>query len=91
VQANIVDMQVAEKMARIMTLDPHIQLSVDPNTKGVITMWEYMQACEYIQSDADPKSFIDTSLYQEALAKVKSEEPDNPYWAEVEKRFQDWN
>ncbi|MDR1052207.1 MAG: ABC transporter substrate-binding protein [Deltaproteobacteria bacterium] len=91
VQANIVDMQVDEKMARIMTLDPHIQLSVDPNTKGVITMWEYMQACEYIQSDADPKSFIDTSLYQEALAQVKSEEPDNPYWAEVERRFQDWN
>ncbi|MDR1395167.1 MAG: ABC transporter substrate-binding protein [Deltaproteobacteria bacterium] len=91
VQANIVDLQVDEKMARILTLDPHIQLSTDPNTKGVVTMWEYMKASHYVTSDSDPRTFIDTSLYREALAELRKAEPNEAFWIELEKRYAEWN
>ncbi|MDR2140504.1 MAG: ABC transporter substrate-binding protein [Deltaproteobacteria bacterium] len=91
VKANMENMQIDENLSRTLTLDPHIQLAVDPNTKGVLTMWDYMKESKYITSTADPRSFIDTSLYQEALAELRKEEPNEPFWAEMETRFKDWN
>ncbi|MDR1870815.1 MAG: ABC transporter substrate-binding protein [Deltaproteobacteria bacterium] len=89
--ANMEDMQIDEKLSRTLTLDPHIQLAVDPNTKGVLTMWDYMKESKYITSDADPKSFIDTSLYKEALDDLKKENPNDEFWTKLETRFKEWN
>ncbi|MDR1870814.1 MAG: ABC transporter substrate-binding protein [Deltaproteobacteria bacterium] len=91
VQANMDDLKIDEKLARLMTLDPHIQLEVDPNTKGVVTMWDYMLESGYIKSNANPKSFIDVTLYKEALDSLKATEPQEPYWSELETRFKEWN
>ncbi|MDR1085662.1 MAG: ABC transporter substrate-binding protein [Deltaproteobacteria bacterium] len=91
VKANEEDLKIDENLSRTLTLDPHIQLAVDPNTKGVVTMWDYMKESQYITSDADPKTFIDTSLYKEALDDLKKQQPDDPFWTILEKRFQDWN
>ncbi|MDR2421821.1 MAG: ABC transporter substrate-binding protein [Deltaproteobacteria bacterium] len=91
VKANMADLKIDETLSRTLTLDPHIQLAVDPNSKGVVTMWNYMKESKYITSDADPRSFIDASLYKEALDDLRKREPNEPYWAQLEKRFQEWN
>ncbi|MDR1578626.1 MAG: ABC transporter substrate-binding protein [Deltaproteobacteria bacterium] len=89
--ANMEDLKLDRKTAEFVTTDPHIQQAVDPNTKGVVAMWEYMKSASYIKSDADPKSFIDTSLYQEALASLKKEQPNEPFWDKLLNRFKEWN
>ncbi|MDR0549101.1 MAG: ABC transporter substrate-binding protein [Deltaproteobacteria bacterium] len=91
VKANAEDLKIDEKLSRTLTLDPHIQLAVDPNTKGVVTMWDFMKESKYITSDADPHSFIDVSLYKEALDSLSKKEPNDPYWAKLKTRFQEWN
>jgi NitT/TauT family transport system substrate-binding protein len=91
VKANVEDLKIDENLARTLTLDPHIQLAVDPNSKGVVTMWNYMRESKYITSDADPKSFIDTSLYKEALDALKKADPKDPFWDKLEARFKEWN
>jgi hypothetical protein len=71
-------------------LDPHVQLEVDPNTRGIVRMWDYMNACKYIESDLNPRDFIDVSLYRQALTELASEYP-SPFWDRLEIRFREWN
>ncbi|MDR1606959.1 MAG: ABC transporter substrate-binding protein [Deltaproteobacteria bacterium] len=91
VKANMENMKIEESLSRTLTLDPHIQLAVDPNTKGVLTMWDYMKESHYITSEADPKSFIDVSLYKQALEELQKENPSDPFWAKLNARFKEWN
>ena len=90
VRTNMADQKLDEDVVRSLTLDPHVQLEVDPNTRGIIKMWEYMKASRYIESDMNPRDFINTSLYQEALASLKAERP-SPFWEKLEARFREWN
>jgi NitT/TauT family transport system substrate-binding protein len=90
VKADIEQQHFSEKLARELALEPHQEYSVDPNTKGVVEMWEYMKSINYVDSDLDPRSLIDASLYLEALTDLQREEP-APIWDEMQARFKKLN
>ncbi|MDR3077422.1 MAG: ABC transporter substrate-binding protein [Planctomycetota bacterium] len=90
VRSNMRQQNLDEDIARELALEPHQEYAIDPNTQGIIKMWDYMKACKYIESDQDPREFIDTSLYLQALAEVKVERP-SPFWEKLELRFREWN
>jgi ABC-type nitrate/sulfonate/bicarbonate transport system substrate-binding protein len=90
--ANMHLQNMSETTARQTALEPHSKLFVDPNSNAVVAMFEYMKGIDYLEKDVtlDPHSMIDTSLYLEALKNVGKSSP-NSYWAELDKRFADWN
>jgi NitT/TauT family transport system substrate-binding protein len=90
VRSNIRQQNLDEDIARELALEPHQEYAIDPNTRGVVEMWEYMRACKYVDSDLDPRNFIDTSLYRQALAELTNEFP-SPFWEELAVRFKEWN
>jgi len=93
VRSNIKQMDLSEDIARELALEPHQEFSIDPNTRGVLAMWDYMKACDYLEpgaSNLNPRDFIDTSLYRQALTELKAEQP-SPLWEELEARFKEWN
>ncbi|MDR0868643.1 MAG: ABC transporter substrate-binding protein [Planctomycetota bacterium] len=92
VRANIRQQKFTEELARELSLEPHQIYNADPNTQGVLKMWEYMLACDYLQSDLNPRDLIDTSLYLDALTELRREQPAaEKYWAEIAARYQEWN
>ena len=92
VGANIRQQNWTEAYARETSLEPHVNFFIDPNTNGVVEMWKYMQATEYLDPalTLDPYSFINTSLYIEALRELAAQEPD-PFWESLLQRFTEWN
>lgn len=90
--ANINQQNFSEPLARELALEPHQQFFVDPNTKAIVDMFNYMKEIGYLDPaiTLDPYSLIDTSLYVEALEQLKQEAP-SPYWDELTARFADWN
>lgn len=90
VRADINQQKFSEKLARDLVLEPHSQLSADPNRKGVENMWSYMRRSGYAKGDLDLSKVIDTSLYEEALGQLRKESPD-PYWEKLAKRFEEQN
>lgn len=76
-----------EHIAREFVLDPHQENHVDPNTHGVVQMWEDMKTFDYIQSDLDINKFINTQLYKEALDELVKSNPDDSFYAEAQARF----
>ncbi|MDR1520790.1 MAG: ABC transporter substrate-binding protein [Planctomycetota bacterium] len=79
-----------DALTRSLVLEPHSKLAVDPNTKAVVEMWNYMIDIDYINSDIDPRGLIDVSLYRQALAELAREHP-SPFWDKLEVRFREWN
>ncbi|MDR2489789.1 MAG: ABC transporter substrate-binding protein [Spirochaetaceae bacterium] len=92
VAANIRQQNWTESYARETSLEPHVKFYIDPNTNGVVDMWNYMQSIEYLDPSikTDPRTLINTSLYIEALRELASKEPD-PFWDALLKRFSEWN
>ncbi|MDR2795629.1 MAG: ABC transporter substrate-binding protein [Spirochaetaceae bacterium] len=92
VQANVHQQNFTEQNARDITFAPHVELAIDPNTKAIVGMFERMKAINYLdpETKVDPYAVIDTSLYQEALERVKKEAP-SPYWDTLSARFVDQN
>ena len=92
VAANVRQQDWTEAYARETSLEPHVNFFIDPNTNGVVDMWKYMQATEYLDPSitTDPRSFINPSLYIEALRELAAQEPD-PFWESLLQRFTDWN
>ena len=90
VRADINQQKFSEKLARDLVLEPHIQLSVDPNRKGVEEMWKHMTDIKYAEGEIDFDKVIDTSLYLEALQELSKESTD-PFWDKLEERFKEQN
>jgi len=93
VRSSMKQMNLSEDIARETALEPHQEFSIDPNTQGVLSMWDYMKACDYLEpgaSNLDPRDYIDTSLYRQALTELKTEYP-SPFWEELEARFSELN
>jgi NitT/TauT family transport system substrate-binding protein len=91
VHSNISQQNLPEDIARDLALEPHQEYAIDPNTRGVLEMWDYMVASDYLENtDLAPASLIDVSLYREALAQLKKEYP-SPFWDKLETRYKEWN
>ncbi|MDR0568164.1 MAG: ABC transporter substrate-binding protein [Spirochaetaceae bacterium] len=92
VAANIRQQNWTEAYARETSLEPHSKYFVDPNTKAVVAMWDYMKAIEYLDpaTAIDPYALIDQSIYREALTELAQERP-SPFWDSLLQRYQAWN
>jgi NitT/TauT family transport system substrate-binding protein len=54
---------------------PHFDYSPDPNKKAIEQWWQMMNNLGYINSTANIDSYIDTSVYKQALDEVIKEYP----------------
>lgn len=61
--------------------------SSDPNLAGVEKFWKIMLKSQFVESNLDIKQFVDTRLYKNALDKLARENPNEPYWQQLEKAF----
>jgi hypothetical protein len=50
-----------------------------------------MQKSQFISSQLDISSFVDTGIYEEALRGLIKEEPKEQYWVELQKTFLERN
>lgn len=69
------------------TYSGHIHSIPDPDKKRFIEFWEAMKSAGYIQSDIDISKHVDPSIYQEALQQLRSHEPQNAAYINLEKEF----
>ena len=90
VRADVSQQKFSEQLARDLVLEPHSQLSVDPNRKGVEDMWKYMKHIGYAKGEVDLGKVIDTTLYYDALQQLRRESPD-PFWEKLEQRYKEQN
>jgi len=65
----------------------YLDQSSDPNVKAVKDFWITMQKSEFIKSQQNIVSFIDTTLYKAALDSLAKENPKDPYWKNLKKVF----
>ncbi|OPY61295.1 MAG: putative aliphatic sulfonates-binding protein precursor [Syntrophorhabdaceae bacterium PtaU1.Bin034] len=84
-------LEIDEDMARDYTLEPHQSHHADPNRKGVIDMWEDMNAVGYIKSDIDIDRHINIDLYRAALDELIKKNPGDKFYGELKKRFAQQN
>jgi len=57
--------------------------SPSPNLAGCVEFWNEMKAIDYIDSDLDINSFVDTETYAKALDEVIQENQDNNFYLEL--------
>jgi len=69
----------------------YLDLASDPNKTGIIDFWHTMQASEFVSSQIDISSFIDTALYKRALDSLTEKNPEDPFWAGSQKTYSERN
>jgi NitT/TauT family transport system substrate-binding protein len=65
----------------------HVDQASDPNVKGVKEFWQLMVKDEFVKSNQDISTFIDTTIYKEALDSLTKENPKDPYWKSLQKTY----
>ncbi len=65
----------------------YLDQSSDPNVNGVVRFWKTMQKSEFIDSKLDIATFIDTTLYEKALASIARANPGDPFWKARQETF----
>lgn len=65
----------------------HLDQSSDPNVTEVRNFWTTMQKSGFITSNLDISSFIDVTLYKDALDGLAKENPKSAYWKGLQKTY----
>ena len=65
----------------------YLDQTTDPNLLGIIRFWKTMLKSDFIQSDKDITQFVDTKVYEKALAAVAKENPVDPFWVKRQEIF----
>lgn len=69
------------------TYSGHIKSIPDPDKKRFTEFWDAMKTAGYIQSDIDISKFVNTDIYKEALSQLRSKEPENTVYIQLEKEY----
>jgi NitT/TauT family transport system substrate-binding protein len=69
----------------------YLDLTSDPNKTGIVNFWHTMQASEFVSSQTDISTFIETALYKNALDSLAEENPKDPFWADLKKVYSERN
>jgi NitT/TauT family transport system substrate-binding protein len=69
----------------------HLEQSSDPNKQAIKHFWEIMLKSQFISSELDISSFVDTGIYEEALRGLMKEDPNDQYWQDLHKTFLERN
>ena len=73
--------------AKATLFEPHVGHEANPNAKAIVKMWNFMRSIDYIQSNIDIRTHIDTTLYKEALDSLSREHHGDKYYAQLQKRY----
>jgi NitT/TauT family transport system substrate-binding protein len=65
----------------------HTDYSPDPRLRNLKTLWDGAVNIEYLKGNEDFRSYVDTSLYEEALNRVLKEYPNDQFFLEMQKEF----
>ncbi len=74
----------------------YLEQGTDPNLKGIQKFWRIMKESEFIDLSApgsrDPiEGHVELALYRTALDGLASENPKDPYWATLQRKFVERN
>jgi len=65
----------------------HLDQTSDPNVTGTKKFWSVMQSSAFIDSRGEISPYINVKLYQRALDSLARENPQDAYWAKLQKEF----
>ncbi|WP_374724441.1 ABC transporter substrate-binding protein [Calidifontibacillus erzurumensis] len=69
----------------------YVDQSADPNKKAILQMRDTMVDIGYLKDDKDISPSIRTEAYKEALDQLLNEEPNDPFYQSLLKRFEENN
>jgi NitT/TauT family transport system substrate-binding protein len=69
----------------------HLGLSPDPAKKKILDFYEGMTLIGYAKGSVNVADYVDSTLYEEALAQVLKESPNDPVFLELKKEFDAFN
>ena len=85
-------MEMEEKDAKTLLLDTYQNFESDPNSDGVLAMWDTMCKIDYVENkDTDVKSHIDIATYKAAMDSIIAENPDDKFYSGLTERYENWN
>jgi hypothetical protein len=65
----------------------HYSFSPDPQKKRILDFYENMTSINYAKGGADVNAHVDSTLYRDALAQILTEHPNDPFFLEVKREF----
>lgn len=78
--------------ARTLLLDTYQQFESDPNSNGVLDMWDTMCKIDYVENkDVDVKSHINIGVYKDALDALNGDSGDDDFYKSLVSRYNEWN
>lgn len=88
VELNMKYLELDEKEARTMLLETNQIFDTDPKSDGVRYMWERLIDMKYIDpADIDVNDHINIKIYKEALDELTEENPNEPFYKELQEKF----
>lgn len=61
--------------------------TTDPNLHGLKAFWKTILESGFAQKDIDLEQVVDTALYKRALDELQKEQPEEPFWVELQKIY----
>lgn len=77
--------------ARDLLVKTGVVWDTDPNRKGILKFYDAMEKQGLIDNKIDMDSYIDVSLYQEAIEELVNEHPNDKFYANQLKKFKKQN
>ncbi|MBQ9758141.1 MAG: ABC transporter substrate-binding protein, partial [Opitutales bacterium] len=65
--------------------------TTDPNLRGLETFWKTIRNSGFAQKDIDIAKVVNVELYRQALESLRKENPEEPFWRELQKIFEQRN
>lgn len=65
--------------------------TTDPNLHGLEQFWATIRNSGFAEKDVDVKQVVNTDLYRQALESLIRENPEDPFWRELQKIFESRN
>ncbi|MCQ4925169.1 ABC transporter substrate-binding protein [Tissierella carlieri] len=92
VQLNMKYLELDEENARTMLLETNQIFDTDPKSDGVRYMWDRLIDMKYIDpADIDVNDHINIKIYKEALDELTAENPEDPFYKELQEKFVNYN
>lgn len=68
-----------------------VDQSTDPNVEGVVNFWNAVTGAGFVESDRNIRDIFALDIYEKALAQLVSREPQDAYWQQLQRVYQERN
>lgn len=92
VELNMKYLEIDEDNARLMLQETNQIFDTDPKSDGVRYMWNRLIDMNYIDpGNIDVDDHINIDIYKEALDELTEENPEDPFYIELQEKYKDYN